>query len=98
MNKTITKTVQPSKDVYIQFTEDELLELNIQAGDKFTVKPEGDGFLLTKNVPMEIDLDEWDEDTLRRLVGESLEKDLPVNDIIVQALETYLENDCENDS
>jgi hypothetical protein len=87
---TINKTLLPSKDVYIQFTEDELIELNLNSGDKFTVKQYEDGFLFEKKVPMEIDLSEFDVEILRRLVGESLEKDLPVGEIINQALEKSL--------
>jgi hypothetical protein len=87
---TINKTLLPSKDVYIQFTEDELIELNLNAGDKFTVKPHENGFIFEKKVPLEIDLSEFDVEILRRLVGESLEKDLPVGEIITQALEKSL--------
>ena len=94
--KTITKTVLPSKDVYIQFTEDELLELGISAGDKFTVKQEGDGYLFQKNIPIDIDIDEFDIDILKKLVSESLEKDLPVGEIIREALETYVESHEDN--
>lgn len=97
MTTQITKTLQPSKDVYIQFTEDEILEMGIQSGDKFDVEilPDEDGFILKKRQPIEINLDEWDVETLRRLVGESLEKDLPVNEIIVQALKEFLKNDFD---
>jgi hypothetical protein len=87
---TINKTLLPSKDVYLQFTEDELLELNINAGDKFTVKPHEDGFILEKKVPLDIDLGEFDNEILQRLVAESLEKDLPVGDIINEALEKFM--------
>ena len=98
MTTQIVKTVQPSKDVYIQFTEDELIQLNISQGDKFTVKPCEDGFLLEKRIPLEIDLDEWDVEVLRNIVGESLQRDLPVNDIIVEALEKYVHEELENNS
>jgi hypothetical protein len=95
--KTITKTLLPSKDVYIQFTEDELLDLGISAGDKFSVKQEGDGFLLKKHVKMEIDLDEFDNETLKKLVAESIEKDISINEIIDSALETYLADELYSD-
>jgi hypothetical protein len=88
----ITKTVLPSNDVYIQFTEDELQELNMKPGDKFTVKQNDDGSVLfQKKVPIEIDLDEFPEHILRNLVKESLDKDIPVGDIIENALANYLD-------
>jgi len=89
--KTITKTVLPSKDVYIQFTEDELLELNLNAGDKFSIKQLENGFVFEKHVPIEIDIEEFDIEILRKLVGESLQKDLPVGEIITQALQDSID-------
>jgi len=100
----IYKTLQPSKDVYIQFTEDEILQMNIQAGDKFDVEvlPDDEGVVFKKRKPLEIDLNEFDFDVLKNLVSESLEQDLPVGDIIVNALKQFMENeladDCEDNS
>lgn len=95
----ITKTVMPSKDVYIQFTEDELLELDMKPGDKFTVKLNEDGsVLLEKKVPLEINLDEFPEHILRNLVKTSIEKDIPVGDIIEDAVGAYLSNTSEDET
>lgn len=89
----ITKTVQPSKDVFIQFTEDELLELGIKPGDKFTVTQHEDGSVeFKKKVPLEIDLDEFGIDVLKNLVKESIETDKPVGDIIEDALQQYVDS------
>jgi hypothetical protein len=93
MNK-IYKTLQPSKDVYIQFTEDEILEMGLQAGDKFDVEvlPNDDGVLFKKRQPLDLDLDDLDIETLKNLVKESIEKDISVNDVINEALKAFVED------
>jgi hypothetical protein len=37
------KKLEPTGDVMIRLTEDELIELNIKEGDKFDFKPQEDG-------------------------------------------------------
>jgi hypothetical protein len=96
--KNITKTITPSNDVCIQFTEDELLELNISPDDKFAITKNEDGsILLEKMESLDINLDEFDVETLKKLVAESIESDRPVGDIMRDALNAYVENNQDED-
>ena len=93
------KTLQPSKDMFIQFTEDELLELNIQQGDKFTVKHQEDGFFLEKMVGIDLDLAEFPEDVKDIIMITSVEKQIPVDEVISNFLKQYLlENPLPTDT
>lgn len=84
----IKKTVQRSDELYIQFTDEELKQLNISEGDKFSWKIQEDGSIfLEKFVKLEIELSELSREVLEYLVTESIEKDIPVNDVVCQVLE-----------
>lgn len=89
---TLTKKVKRSDDLYIQFTDDELKQAGIKPGDKFSYEVDGEGILLKKFVPIDVDISEWSRDILEMLVTQSIEKDLPVNDIICNILEEQLSN------
>jgi len=55
----IKKTVQRSDELYIQFTDDELKQLNISKGDKFSWKiQDNNSVLLEKFVNLDIELSE----------------------------------------
>ena len=84
------KTLQPSKDMFIQFTEDELLELNIQAGDKFTAIPKEDGVFLEKMAKIELDLEEFPEEIKDMLILKSIEDQIPVDEVISNLLKDFL--------
>jgi hypothetical protein len=84
------KTLQPSKDMFIQFTEDELLELNIQAGDKFTAIPKEDGVFLEKMAKIELDLEEFPEEIKDMLIVKSIEDQIPVDEVISNLLKDFL--------
>jgi hypothetical protein len=84
------KTLQPSKDMFIQFTEDELLELNIQAGDKFTAIPKEDGVFLEKMAEIELDLEEFPEEIKDMLIVKSIEDQIPVDEVINNLLKDFL--------
>jgi hypothetical protein len=88
----ITKELLPSKDAYLQFTEDELLEFGIKQGDKFSVKPQDDGFLLEKYKEIELDIDDLDIHTLKMLVLRSFEEDKTCNQVLIDVLEEYMDN------
>jgi len=99
----ITKTIQKTDPEYfIQFTDEELNKLNLKKGTKLDWKIQEDGsVLLVPWKSVEIDASEWDQETLFFLVKESLERDLPVNDIIVDIINKTIENhsnDIDNDS
>jgi hypothetical protein len=85
--KPITKTLQRSEDCYVQFTEEEMEQLSIKVHDKFTCKFKEDGsILLEKHVPIEIDFDDWDKETLVFLIQESCDKHIPVDEVIEKHL------------
>ena len=84
----IKKTIQRSDELYIQFTDEELKQLNISEGDKFSWKIQDDGSIfLEKFVKLDIELSELSREVLEYLVTESIEKDIPVNDVVCQVLE-----------
>jgi hypothetical protein len=87
----IKKTVEPTGDVCVKFTEDELAQLNIKQGDKFSIKEQDGGILLEKFATIDIDLNEVDREILEFLIQESCDKDISVNEVISDILEKGLE-------
>ena len=86
----IKKTVQRSEDCFVQFTEDELLELDIKAGDKFSCHIENESVVLKKFVKTEFDMSEWSREILEMIIADSAEKDISVNEVISNILEQKL--------
>ena len=86
----IKKTVQRSEDCFVQFTDEELLELNIKAGDKFSCSIENESVVLKKFQTIEIDMSEWSRDILEMLILKSIEEDISVNEVISNILEQML--------
>jgi hypothetical protein len=86
----ITKTVQRSDDLYIQFTNEELQSLGIKPGDKFSYKVDKDGLLLQKFATLEVDISEWSRDILEMLIVQSVEQDISVNEVISNILTKQL--------
>lgn len=87
----ITKTIEPTGDVCVKFTDEELEKLRIKQGDKFSIKEEGDGILLQKFATIDLDISEWDREILENLIQQSCEKDVSVNQVISDILETYVD-------
>jgi hypothetical protein len=87
----IKKTIEPTGDVCVKFTEDELAQLNIKQGDKFSIKETDEGILLQKFATVDIDLSELDKELLEFLITESCDKDISVNQVISDLLEKGLE-------
>jgi hypothetical protein len=87
----IKKTVEPTGDVCVKFTEDELAQLNIKQGDKFSIKETEEGILLEKFATIDIDLNEVDREILEFLIQESCDKDVSINQVISDLLEKGLE-------
>lgn len=88
--KPISKTIKSREECYIEFTDEEMKVLNISPGDKFTWKIQENGVMLEKHVPVELNLESWDKETLLFLIQESCNKDISVNDVIVEILEKYV--------
>ena len=86
----ITKKVQRSEELYIQFTEQELEALNIKAGDKFSWEVRDNSIVLKKFASLDVDISEWSREVLEMLITESVEKDISVNEVICSILDGYL--------
>jgi len=89
----ITKTIEPTGDVCVKFTEEELTQLNIKQGDKLSIKELDSGILLEKFATIELDLAEFNRDTLEFLIQESCNKDISINEVISNILEKLIENE-----
>jgi bifunctional DNA-binding transcriptional regulator/antitoxin component of YhaV-PrlF toxin-antitoxin module len=87
----IKKTVEPTGDVCVKFTENELTELNIKQGDKFSIKETGDGILLERFATVDINLSELNREILEFLIRESCDKDISINQVISDLLEKGIE-------
>ena len=87
----IKKTVEPTGDVCVKFTEDELAKLNIKQGDKFSIKETDDGILLEKFSTVDIDLSEFERELIEFLIQVSCDKDISVIQVISDLLEKGFE-------
>lgn len=87
------KTIEPTGDVCVKFTEEELNQLNIKEGDKFNIKETDDGILLEKFASIELDISEWSREILEMLIKDSCDKDVSVNQIISDILENFCKNE-----
>ena len=86
------KTIQTRPEYFIQFTEDEAADLGLEIGEVLDVSVKDDGILLKKLVPLELDMTEFPREVLERLVKESTEKYVSVNEIITTAIKTFINN------
>ena len=90
----IKKTIQRSEDLFVQFTPEELKELNVKEGDKFSWHlTEDGGIALKKFETIDINLSDFNRDVLEFIIAESCEKDISVNDVISNILEQAVK-DC----
>lgn len=86
----ITKNLQKTEEYFIQFTDEELKQLNLQQGDKFTCEIQDGSVLLKKFATLEIDISEYSREVLEMLISESVEKDVSVNEVINDILREQL--------
>jgi len=87
----IKKTLLPTDDLYIQFTDEEIKEFGWEAGQKLSIIPQDDGsFKIVPFVKMEIDIENWPRELLETLINESCEQDISVNDVICNCLKESL--------
>jgi bifunctional DNA-binding transcriptional regulator/antitoxin component of YhaV-PrlF toxin-antitoxin module len=95
----INKTLQPTNDMYLQFTEEELQTLNMKPGDKFEVKHHDDGSIeLRPYVKIELDMEEWPREVLELIIKQSCEEDISANDVINNLLKESLKlNELKNE-
>jgi hypothetical protein len=92
MKQPIAKTVLKKEEYYIQFTDEEMAELNIEPGQKFTCDLEDGGLKLTPFAKIELEMGNWPKELLEYLIQESCEKDISVNDVICNVLEEVIKN------
>lgn len=88
----IKKVLEPTGEVCVKFTEDELISLNIKQGDKFSIKETTEGILLEKFASIDINLSELNRNVLEFLIQESCEKDISINDVVSEILEKGLKD------
>jgi hypothetical protein len=86
----IKKTVEPTGDVCVKFTDDELAQLKIKPGDKFTIKEDDKGILLERFATIDLDITEFNRETLEYLIHESCEKDISINEVISNVIEQFI--------
>jgi len=81
------KIIEPTGDVCIKFTEEELSKFGLKQGDKLSWEEAKDGFILKKYEKIDVDISEWSREVLEMLIAESVEQDVSVNDVICRILE-----------
>jgi hypothetical protein len=90
---TSKKTLQPTNDLFLQFTEDEITELGWEPNQKLEVKLHDDGTIeLRPYVKVELDMEEWPRETLEMIIKKSLDEDISVNDAINNMLKEALKD------
>jgi hypothetical protein len=90
---TTKKTLLPTNDMYIQFTEEELSSIGAGPGTKFEAKVHDDGSIeLRPYVKMELDMEEWPREVLEMIIKESCEQDISANDVICNLLKKSLDH------
>ena len=92
MKQPIAKTVLKKEDYYIQFTDEEMVELNIVPGQKFTCVLKDGRLQLTPFAKIELEIGDWPREILELLIQESCEKDISVNEVISDALREVIKN------
>jgi hypothetical protein len=90
--KEIYKTVEPTNEVCIKFTEDELVEFGWEPKQKFSVHTTEDGGVMFKKFEkLELDLEEWPIELIHSMIKESCDEDISINEVINRRLKISLE-------
>lgn len=91
------KKVLEKKDLYIQFSEEEMQELGWKEGQKLSFKfdEETKAITLEPFVKMDIDISEWPREILEFLIGESCDRDISVNEVINETLLKFINKEYE---
>jgi hypothetical protein len=91
--KSISKTVKVKEEHYIEFTDEELLALNMEKGQKLSCKVEDGVLKLEPFAKVELEIGNWDREVLLMLIEESCERDISVNKVISDILEKVIEDE-----
>jgi hypothetical protein len=82
------KTVKEKRDLYIEFTEEEMAELSWEDNQKLSITVNEDKSISIKPwVKVDIDMTGWPKEIFEMLVEMSLEQDKTINQIIVELIE-----------
>jgi hypothetical protein len=86
------KKVQEKKELFLQFSEEEIQEMGWEEGQKLSIKfdEETKAITLEPFVKMEVEISEWPLEILQFLVAESCERDVSVNELINESLEKMM--------
>ncbi len=88
------KTVKEKRDLYIEFTEEEIAEMGWEDNQKLSLTVNDDKSISIKPwVRIDIDISGWPKELFEMLVEMSLEQDKTVNQIIVDLLEKSISNE-----
>jgi hypothetical protein len=82
------KKVLEKKELYIQFSDEEMNEIGWEEGQKLSISYDKDtnSIFLKPYVKVDIDMSEWSRDVLEFIVSESCKKDVSCNQIIEDVL------------
>jgi bifunctional DNA-binding transcriptional regulator/antitoxin component of YhaV-PrlF toxin-antitoxin module len=86
------KTLQSREQYYIEFTDEELVDLNLEKGEPLEFIIKDDGVLLQKLEKLDLELSEFPREILERLIKESCDKNVSVNEIISEALKNFVDS------
>lgn len=92
------KKVQEKKELFLQFSEEEIQEMGWEEGQKLSLDLDEETGTITLKpfVKMEIEISEWPREILEFLVTESCDRDVSVNEIINEVLLNFVnKNDKE---
>jgi hypothetical protein len=82
------KTIKEKRDLYIEFTDEEIAELGWEDNQKLSITVNEDKSISIKPwVKVDIDMSGWPKEIYELLVEKSLEEDKTVNQIIVDLIE-----------
>lgn len=81
-----TKIVKEKKELYIDFSEEEIQELGWKDNQKLSIDVENNNIVIKPWVNVEIDTSDWPKEIFEMLVQISLEQDKTVNQVIVDLI------------
>lgn len=88
------KTVKEKKELYIEFSDEEIKELGWKENQKLSMTLTENGAIsIQPYVEVEIDISNYPKEILQWLIQESVEKDISVNEVICNVIESYISED-----
>lgn len=88
----IKKTLQPTNELCIQFSDEEIQELGLEQGQRFEVQLTEEGAIkLIPFAKIELELEDWPRKALEAIIKESCERDISAGDVIVDMIKNGLQ-------